>query len=916
MTLVGRDAECAAVDRLLRQVRDGASGALVVRGEPGIGKSALLDYAAHNAAGFLIVAVTGIESEMEVAFAALQQVCAPLTKHLGQLPPPQAEALRVALGLSSSAPPDRFLAGLGVLSLVAEGADAQPLLCVIDDAQWIDQTSLHALAFAARRLYGESVAMIFAARTGFQVPDLAGLPELALAGLPEPDARAVLATVLPGLLDERVRDRIVAEAAGNPLALLEFSREVTAAGDLAGGFGVSPWIVRPLADRVAERFLARVNPLPAATRRLLLLAAADPLGDPGLLKRAGDTLGMSIADLGPAESEGLLRLGAQVTFRHPLVRSAIYRSAPVADRQAAHAALAEATDAEHDVDRRVWHRAHATFGPDEIVADELERSAGRAQARGGPGAAAAFLERAAALTADPRRRARLMLASAESKHDAVARHDALAMVAAIDIGQLDETEQARLERLSARTVLTARSGSEAPLLLLRAARRLEPLSAPLARDAYLDAFAAAMIIGPHALGDSWPELARSALEASRSGRESTDPDDLLLHGLALQVTDGYAAAVPTLRRAVRGFLAVPVPTGDTSAALWLACRTAMNLWDDEPWHQLAERMVRSARDGGALTASPLSALVASTLLAADFTEAVALIEETNTITALTGAVVSMHGPMALAAWQGRDPLTAAPARAPMAPQAAAAPGGTVDTIGSYTTALYYNGIGRYQEALAAASIAAERSAGLGFALWALPEFVEAAARSGDREAAAEGLERLRATTGPSATDWALGLEARCHALVLAAGDDPAAEERYRESIDRLGRTRIAAHLARSRLLYGEWLRREKRRIDARAQLRAAREMFNRMGADGFAARTERELAATGERVRKRDIRPVVELTPQEAQIARLASEGQTNPEIAAQLFLSPRTVEYHLHKIFTKLDITARGQLARALGTA
>jgi DNA-binding CsgD family transcriptional regulator len=914
MTLVGRDAECAVVDRLLRDVRDGASGSLVVRGEPGIGKSAILDYAAQAASGFLVVAVTGIESEMEVAFAALQQLCAPLTRHLGQLPPPQAEALRVALGLSSSAPPDRFLAGLGVLSLVAEAADAQPVLCVIDDAQWIDQTSLHALAFAARRLYGESVAMIFATRTGIQVPDLAGLPELVLGGLPEPDARAVLATVVPGRLDERVRNRIVAEAAGNPLALLEFSREVTAAGDLVGGFGVSPWMVRPLADRVAERFLARVVTLPAATRRLLLLAAAEPLGDPGLLKRAGDRLGMSIADLAPAESEGLVRLGTQVTFRHPLVRSAIYRSAPVADRQAVHAALAEATDAEHDIDRRVWHRAHATFGPDEVVADELERSADRARARGGPAAAAAFLERAAALTADPRRRARLMLASAESKYDAIARHAAEAMVAAIDAGQLDDLARARLERLSARTVLAARSGSEAPRLLLRAARRLEPLSAPLARDTYLDAFAAAMIIGPHALGDSWPELARSALEASRS-RESADPDSLLLRGLALQVTEGYAVAGPTLRRAVRKFLAVPVPVGDTSAALWLACRTAMNLWDDESWHQLAGRMVASARDGGALTGSPLSALVASTLLAGDFAEAAALIEETNMITAQTGSVVSTHGPMALAAWQGRDPLTVLPAQALAAtPGSAAATGGTVGTISSYTTALYYNGIGRYQEALTAAILASERSDALGFGLWALPELVEAASRSGEREVAAAGLKRLRATTGPSATDWALGIEARCHALVLADENDPTAEERYTESIDRLGRTRIATHLARSRLLYGEWLRREKRRIDARAQLRAAREMFTRMGADAFAARAERELAATGERVRKRDVRPVVELTPQEAQIARLASEGQSNPEIAAQLFLSPRTVEYHLHKIFTKLDITSRGQLARALG--
>jgi DNA-binding CsgD family transcriptional regulator len=508
-----------------------------------------------------------------------------------------------------------------------------------------------------------------------------------------------------------------------------------------------------------------------------------------------------------------------------------------------------------------------------------------------------------------------MLASAESKYAAIARHDADAMVAAIDAGQLDELARARLERLSARTVLAARSGSEAPLLLLRAARRLEPLSALLARDTYLDAFAAAMIIGPRALGDSWPELARSALAASRSW-ESADADSLLLSGLALQVTEGYAVAVPTLRRAVRGFLAVPVPTGDTSAALWLACRTAMNLWDDESWYQLAGRMVRSARDGGALTGSPLSALVASTLLAGDFAEAAALIEETNMITALAGTVVSMHGPMALAAWQGRDPLTAVSAQALAATAgAAAATGGTVGTISSYTTALYCNGIGRYRDALTAASIASEQAEVLGFALWALPELVEAAARSGSREVAAQALERLRSTTGPSATDWARGIEARCHALVLADGNDPATEAHYTESIDRLGQTRVAAHLARSRLLYGEWLRREKRRIDARAQLRIAHEMFAQMGADAFAARTERELAATGERVRKRDVQPVVELTPQEAQIARLASDGQSNPEIAAQLFLSPRTVEYHLHKIFSKLDITARGQLARALDT-
>jgi hypothetical protein len=399
--LVGRSGERAALDRLLGEVRDGASRSLVLRGDPGIGKSVLLDYVTAAADGFLVIRVTGVESEMEFAFAALQQACTPLLRHLDQLPGPQADALRVAFGLSRGDPPDRFVVGLGVLSLAAEEAAAQPVLCVVDDAQWIDQTSRQALAVMARRLYGESVGIIFAARSGAVLAELTGFRELTLSGLAEPDARELLASVVPNRLDARVRDRIVAEAAGNPLALVEFSREITEAGELAGGFGVSPWIARPLADRVAERYLARVNGLPAATRRLLLVAAAEPLGDPALLRRASDTLGLSVDDLAPAETADLVRLGAHVAFRHPLVRSAIYRSAPAADRQAAHAALARATDPTTDPDHRAWHRAQATFGPDEAAAADLERSANRALGRGGPAAAAAFLERAAVLSPDP-----------------------------------------------------------------------------------------------------------------------------------------------------------------------------------------------------------------------------------------------------------------------------------------------------------------------------------------------------------------------------------------------------------------------------------------------------------------------------------------------------------------------------------
>jgi DNA-binding CsgD family transcriptional regulator len=899
VSLVGRTAECGIVDRLLREVGDGRSGSLVVRGQPGIGKSSLLGYAADAAQGFRVLRVTGIESEMEFAFATLQQVFAPLTGHLDRLPVPQAGALRAAFGLDGTAPPDRFLVGLGVLGLAAEEAASQPLLCLIDDAQWIDQTSLQALAFAARRIDAESVAMIFAARDEAVLPELAGLPELVLGGLPDSDARALLTSIVPGRLDERVRDRILAEATGNPLALLEFSREMTPAGDLAGGFGVSPWTQRPLADRVEQRFLARVLALPATARRLLLLAAADPVGDPAVLERAAARLGLSIGDLAPAETAGLVRLDVQVTFRHPLVRSAIYRSAPVADRQSVHAALADVTDPEHDPDRRAWHRAHATFGPDEAAAADLERSANRALTRGGPAAAAAFLERAAALSADPAERFRRTLTAAQSKYDAGATEAAAALLAAAQAGPLSEFQRAHADHLAARIATVTGHDADTPALLVRAAIRFSPLDASRARRTYLDAFMAAMMEA--STGTQWREVgqaARAAPPAAEPGR----PDDLLLDGLALQATDGYQAGLGTLRRAIGGFLAEDGRSAESAGVLWLACRTAVNLWDDESWYQLARRMVSVARATGALIDIPssLSMLTAASVLAGDFTGAASLIDQTSAALAVTGTYPPSHGPLALAAWQGRaDPVLAPGESGPR-------------EIGGYTAALLYNGLGRYEEALAAARRGSEHAELLGYRLWALPELAEAGMRCGRPDLAEEAVRQLCQTTSVSATDWGLGIQARSQAVV-ASGQ--AAEDLYRESIARLGRTRIRTHLARAHLLYGEWLRREKRRIDAREQLRIASEMFTAMGADAFAGRAERELAATGEHVRKRDIRPVVELTPQEGQIARLASEGQSNPEIAAQLFISPRTVEYHLHKIFAKLDITSRGQLARVLAT-
>jgi DNA-binding CsgD family transcriptional regulator len=917
--LVGRSGECAALNRLLSEVRDGASRSLVLRGDPGIGKSVLLDYVTASAAGFLVIRVTGVESEMEFAFAALQLACTPLLKHLDQLPAPQADALRVAFGLCSGDPPDRFLVGLGVLGLAAEEAAAQPVLCIVDDAQWIDQTSLQALAVMARRLYGESVGVIFAARGAAVRGELTGFHELVLRGLAEVDARELLASVVPDRLDERVRDRIIAEAAGNPLALVEFSREITEAGELAGGFGVSPWVTRPLADRVAERYLARVTGLPAATRRLLLVAAAEPLGDPGLLSLSGAVLGLSIADLAPAEAAGLVRLDTHVAFRHPLVRSAIYRSAPVADRQAAHAALAEVTDPGQDPDHRAWHRAQATFGPDEAAAADLEQSANRALGRGGPAAAAAFLERSAALSPEPAERARRHLAAAQPKYDAGSPREAAELLAAAQAGPLNELQRARADQLAARIATVVGGAGDAPRLLLSAAARLAPRDAGLARRAYLDAFMSAFVTGG-STRTSWQEVGWAArgAPAPAGPRQASDQ---LLDGLAAQAVDGYAAGLPALREALRTLAggSASLPGTEMVSILWLGCRVAMNLWEDEAFVALAGRMVAVARGTGTVLEYPSALGMAATasLLTGDLAAAAASIDQLDAAIAVTRGIPAAHGRLALVAWQGR-----AEGAAMRTPADADAEAGRRDDgvagqdrasdlgVAAYTTALLNNARGQYAQAAAAASTVIGRTDQLGYTLWALPELAEAAARSGDPVLAAEAVALLGQTTGPSGTDLARGIHARSRALTC---DGEQAEELYAEALTTLDRTRAKPHLARAHLLYGEWLRREKRKTDARVQLRTAREMFAAMGADGFARRAERELAVTGERIRKRGVRSAVELTVQEAQIARLVADGYSNPVIAAELFISPRTVEYHLHKIFGKLEITARGQLARAL---
>jgi DNA-binding CsgD family transcriptional regulator len=905
--LLGRRSECEALDRLLATVRGGQSAVLVVRGEPGVGKSALLACLMERAAGCRIARSAGVESEMELAFAGLHQLCGPMLDRLDRLPAPQRDALATAFGLSAGEPPDRFLVGLAVLSLLSEVSEDGPLVCVVDDVQWQDRASAQTLAFVARRLFAEAVGLVFAVREPSPSQDLDGLPELVVGGLDERDAATLLHSAIPGRLDARVSDRIVTEARGNPLALLELPRALTPA-ELAGGFAL-PRVVAPVTNRIEQSFIRQLESVPDATRQLLLAAAAEPVGDLTLLWRAAERLGLGIGAAAPAQAAGLIDLGARVRFRHPLLRSAVYRAASVPDRQEVHRALAEVTDPDTDPDRRAWHLAHAASMPDEAVADELERSADRAQARGGVAAAAAFLARAAELTPDPAGRGRRAVAAAQAKFDAAASDAALDLLATAELAPLDELDRARLERLRAEIVFARTRGSDAPALLLDAARRLEPLDAAMARETHLEAMAAAMFAGR--LGDT-PSV-REAAEAAQRAPAAPQPPraiDLLLDGLATRFTDGYAAGVSPLRTALDAFCRVDALAARDVRWHWLACRLAQDLWDEDLWQVLATRGVRFARETGALGVLPIAATYRASLHvhAGALDAAVSLIEEADAITTVTGMAPLKFASLMLAAWRGDEADGLKLIEAGRTEATARGEGMGLGVV-EWATALLYNARGRYAEALAAAQRGCEHD-DVGLFAWSLVELIEAGVRSGATDTAAAALDRLSARTRASGTDWALGIEAGSRAL-LSKGRD--AEQHHRDAIERLTRSRGVVHLARARLLYGEWLRRENRRVDAREQLRAAHEHFGRIGAVAFAHRARGELLATGESAPRRTVETRDVLTPQEAQIARLASERQTNPEIGAKLFISPRTVEYHLRKVFTKLEVSSRKELRSAL---
>jgi DNA-binding CsgD family transcriptional regulator len=904
--LLGRRAECDLLDNALADAHAGRSRVVVLRGEAGIGKSALLDHVSSQLGGWRVATAAGVEAELELAYSGLHQICSPLLQELERLPEPQRDALATVFGLSGGGAPNRFLVGLATLTLFAEAAEERPLACIVDDAHWLDQASAQVLGFVARRLLAEPIALVCAARSGIGDHLLAGLPELFLAGLPEQDARSLLLSRLPGPIDAAVCQQIIMESHGNPLALIELGRASTVAG-FAGGFGVPR--TEGVTGKIERAYAQRFEALPAPTQLLAALAAAEPLGDRVLLDRAAEILGIDMANLSPAIDACLIKLDPRLEFAHPLARAAAYRSPGSQDRYRIHAALAEATDHQRDPDRRAWHRARAATGPDEEVATELERSAVRARARGGPAASAAFLERALELTAEPDRRAERAVAAADACFHAGAFDAAQRHLATAESLGLPGFLAARSSLIRSHIAFVVGYGNDAPLLLLDSARKLEPFDVDLARDAYLNAYGAAFSAGHLAPDGTLLEICRAIKELSPP-EGGPSPKSLLLAGIAQMHIDGRAAATPILQRASEEL--AELTEDEVVTWGWLAPVAAHGAWDSDRSSAIYERQAKIARDAGALAELPvfLSALALDKAWNGDFTSTKVLIAESDTVAAATGSRLPAFAALRVLTLEGKEPEASALIAVSIERAVEQGAGMTVK-LAHWCAAVLYNGLGRYDEALAAARQVGTSDGDPYPQMWVLPELVEAASRVGEFDLADQALGRLAEVTEPAGTDWSLGTLTRSRAL-LDGGKR--AEGLYREAVERFGRTNLRPELARSQLVYGEWLRREGKRIEAREHLEIAHEMLSEIGMQAFAERARRELVATGAKARKRSADTRGDLTAQEIQIAKLARDGHSNPEIAAQLFLSPRTIEWHLRKVFTKLEISSRKELSKALG--
>ena len=904
--LLGRHVECRRIEMLLAEAKAGRSGTLVVRGAAGIGKTALLEHARTRAeeSGFRVESCTGFESETNFAYAGLHQVCAPLLEHLPALPRPQQRALGVALGFEDGSAPNTFLVSLAALGLFSEAAERDGLVCLVDDAQWVDAASMDVLAFVGRRIEAERLAMVFGVRDGeVRTALLTGLPELRLSGLGDADARLLLDTIVSAPLDDEVRERIIAEAHGNPLALVELPFDRPRAR-LASG--LAPADLPDVSSRVQTEYRDRAAALPEQSRRLLLLAAADPTGDPLLLRRAAEHSGVDLESAAHAESAGLIEIGTRVRFRHPLARSAVYLTADPADRRSAHAALAAVTDATADPDRRAWHAAQATAEVDENVASELERSAARARARGGYAAAGSFLLRATQLTPDAGTRARRALDAAHAAHEAGDSETALDLLATTDAGPIDDLHRARSALLRARISFRLTRHPEVPEMLLRAASDMTPFDPDLARETHLHALDAALVIG----GPTARHVAEAAL-ADPSLAHAGRPIDRLLWGLSATMIRGFDAGVPPLHDALESM------SGDDPSdpgvkryppSLWLAARSAVGILDDDLAFRLAEAHVRSARASGAVLglADALNFHANILALGGELARAGELAGMSIAITESAGWVPMRHGATIVSAWRGDAVTVTRLSELTLQDPGNAAEGAEV-ALAAYATAVLNNALGDYRKAQQAAQIACDCVA-LSLSSVGQAEMIEASVRAGDLPSAVRALDELSRRAAACDTPWSRGLEARSRALTIS---DDTAEEHYRAAIEHLENSRLTGEAARAHLVFGEWLRREGRRQEARDELRLAHDLLVRIGADGFAGRAAKELVATGEHPRRRAEQATDELTPQELQVARHVATGATSREVGAQLFLSPRTIEAHLRSIYRKLGITSRRELKK-----
>ncbi|MET0700347.1 MAG: AAA family ATPase [Mycobacterium sp.] len=904
--LIGRQGEQRLLGELVDGVRHGRSGVVVVRGEPGIGKTALLGDVATRHRDFRVIRINGAETEMELAYSGVQQLCDPLMEFSSRIPSPQRTALEVALGLRSGPVPDRLLVGLAVLTLVSEAGNDHAMMCLIDDAQWVDDASLKVLAIVARRLVADRVAMIFAARDREGAQVLPGFPELRLDGLSATEARNLLNDVFPGQIDERVRETVITEAGGSPLALLELHRALTPE-ELAGGYGLTTASSR--LARIEQTYGRQIRELPSATRLLLLIAAAEPAGRPAWLWAAADLLGVGIATAAPAEGVKLVTANGGISFRHPLIRSVVYQHASLPDRRRVHAALASAIGDDDAREHRAWHRAQAAAAPDEDVAAELEYCAARAGARGGSAAAATFLATAASLTPEARHRTQRALSAAAAKLDAGAQEAAGQLLAMALQAPPDEFADARIELLRTQLALSTTPITDAPQLLLASAQRLAHFDATSARETYLQAVMAAVHAGRLATEQGNSAAAVAEIARTAPTAESITSVDLLLDGLIVRLTEGFTAAAPLLRRAIDLYLREEA--AGTADPRWhdTTHRVSLDLFDRETYSYLAGRQLESLRAAGALSVLPTALLTNASLLVtkARFDEAAVLLEEANGIvTATTGAPLPITGVHChLEAYRGQEDRCQRIIKATIANGTARGAGSEIAGA-LHAQAVLLNGLGKYHEALSAAVSAAAYD-DIAMCGVALIELVEAASKCGEMSTATEATNRLLERTESSPTAYAAAVAARCAALV---GHGDAAELLYRTAIARITECNDAlVQLPRTHLLYGEWLQGEGRQNEAQEELRHAVEMFTVMGAEGFADRARRGLRATGAAVGNGSRRRSMDLTTQEFHIATLASDGHTSREIGSTLFLSRRTVEWHLGKIFAKLNVTSRRQL-------